>query len=176
MAAMLDVFIKGMSDGLSINPSRFYDYRHWHHSLTRPTSSLAFSRSLLPIYAALLAVALIVLSTRKQLYLLARFIYACFLKPIGHTGEQKSRLDAFYSTQASVYDATRTRLLRGREEMLRLLAGHLEQQRLSEDSSHVSEKLVWVDIGGGTGYNIEAMNHFFPIENFHAVYLIDLCE
>ncbi len=37
-------------------------------------------------------------------------------------------------------------------------------------------RLVWVDIGGGTGWNIEAMDAFHPIANFDAVYLVDLCE
>lgn len=49
-----------------------------------------------------------------------RFFYASFIKP--HTGDgpgngQQDALESFYSAQAGVYDATRKRLLRGREDM-----------------------------------------------------------
>ena len=49
-----------------------------------------------------------------------RFFYASFLKP--HTGDgtgkgQQDALESFYSAQADVYDSTRKRLLRGREDM-----------------------------------------------------------
>lgn len=47
-------------------------------------------------------------------------------------------------------------------------------RRLREREPH--RKLVWVDIGGGTGWNIEQMNQYFPIADFDQVYLIDLCE
>lgn len=36
--------------------------------------------------------------------------------------------------------------------------------------------LVWVDIGGGTGWNIEQMAEYFPLEELSQIYLIDLCE
>lgn len=36
------------------------------------------------------------------------------------------------------------------------------------------EPLVWIDLGGGTGWNIERMNEFFPISDFDQVYLVDL--
>lgn len=42
------------------------------------------------------------------------------------------------------------------------------------------KRYAWIEIGGGTGENIEKMNKYFPIANFHRVYLIDitpsLCE
>ncbi|CAG8734533.1 13135_t:CDS:2, partial [Dentiscutata erythropus] len=98
-----------------------------------------------------------------------KFIYACFLKPIGNNADQRSRLDSFYEDQAEVYDATRGRLLRGRLTMLRLTAGQLKKQM------DTLRKPIWVDIGGGTGWNIEKMNDFFPIEQFEKVYLVDLC-
>jgi len=75
-----------------------------------------------------------------------KFIYACFLKPIGNHADQRSRLDSFYKDQAEVYDATRGRLLRGRLTMLRLTAGQLRKQM-----DDTSRKPIWVDIGGGTG-------------------------
>nr|KAJ3420957.1 hypothetical protein HK105_004835 [Polyrhizophydium stewartii] len=44
----------------------------------------------------------------------------------------------------------------------------------------VDKRFAWIDIGGGTGENIERMNAFFPIRNFDKVYLVDitpsLCE
>ncbi|KAK5243688.1 hypothetical protein LTR16_007854, partial [Cryomyces antarcticus] len=39
----------------------------------------------------------------------------------------------------------------------------------------MSTKPVWVDIGGGTGYNIEAMSAFLSVpEFFQKIYLVDL--
>ncbi|CAG8572399.1 12315_t:CDS:2, partial [Cetraspora pellucida] len=99
-----------------------------------------------------------------------KFIYSCFLKPIGNNADQKSRLDSFYEDQAEVYDATRGRLLRGRLTMLKLTAGHLKKQM-----TNTSRKPIWIDIGGGTGWNVEKMNDFFPIEQFDKVFLVDLC-
>ncbi|KAF5370776.1 hypothetical protein D9758_001842 [Tetrapyrgos nigripes] len=78
----------------------------------------------------------------------------------------------FYEGQADVYDTTRRGLLRGRKTMLNLSAGHLKQLR----ASCPGKRLIWVDIGGGTGHNIELMDEFFPIAEFDAVYLIDLCQ
>jgi betaine lipid synthase len=56
--------------------------------------------------------------------------------------------------------------------MLNLSSAHLRQMRASPPT----KRLVWVDIGGGTGYNIEAMSEFMPLEDFDAIYLVDLCE
>ncbi|KAJ3325836.1 hypothetical protein HDU76_013059, partial [Blyttiomyces sp. JEL0837] len=36
------------------------------------------------------------------------------------------------------------------------------------------KRYAWIDIGGGTGSNIELMNTFFPIRNFDKVYLVDI--
>ncbi|KAK7057273.1 hypothetical protein R3P38DRAFT_3384712 [Favolaschia claudopus] len=101
-----------------------------------------------------------------------KFIWHCFLRPIGAV-DQKSRLDNFYQGQADVYDTTRNGLLRGRNTMLALSAAHLKSIRSAEPG----KRLVWIDMGGGTGHNIELMNEHMPIlESFDAVYLIDLCE
>jgi len=143
------------------------------HKLSSKTSS----HPLLPVYVGLLCLSVVLINTRKQLYLLGRFAYSCFLAPIGHSSEQKNRLDAFYSSQATIYDATRARLLKGREEMLRLTASHLQDQVTKRQTrGEKAKKLVWVDIGGGTGWNIEKMDEYFSISKFHAVFLIDLCE
>ena len=150
---------------------------HVHKALLHrlPSGIQSDSHPLLPVYLALLCLSVILLQTRKQVYLLLRFAYSCFLAPIGHSAQQKDRLDAFYTSQASIYDATRGRLLKGREEMLRLAAAHLSTQQAGM-SARDRQKLIWVDSGGGTGWNIEQMDAFFGLENFHAIFLIDLCE
>nr|GAT57621.1 predicted protein [Mycena chlorophos] len=131
--------------------------------MSLPTSSLAL------LAGALLAALWVARSGVLRPYL--TFAYHCFIRPIG-SGEHKDRLDKFYAGQASVYDSTRSKLLRGRKTMLSLSAAHLKSMR----ASNPNQRLVWVDIGGGTGYNIEVMDAFFPIADFDAVYLIDLCD
>lgn len=96
---------------------------------------------------------------------LALFAYNCFLKPISKSSsDQQVALESFYKGQAQVYDRTRSKLLKGRELMLQLCSSH----------SKKIQNLVWVDIGGGTGWNIEQMNEYRPISSFKAVYLVDL--
>jgi betaine lipid synthase len=56
--------------------------------------------------------------------------------------------------------------------MLKLCAAQLRDMQ----ASNPGKPLVWVDIGGGTGWNIEQMNEYFPISQLSQVYLIDLCE
>lgn len=77
-----------------------------------------------------------------------RFCYACFLKP--HSGDgtengQQDALESFYKAQAGVYDATRKRLLRGREDMLALVAAQLVHKAASEPTHDT--KRIWVDVG-----------------------------
>ncbi|KAI9503494.1 hypothetical protein BX070DRAFT_224000 [Coemansia spiralis] len=103
----------------------------------------------------------------RKLGVAATFAYNCFFKRLGKLDSQQKRLNAFYGGQASVYDTTRSKLLRGRKTMLRLCGAEL--QRMNGD-------LVWVDVGGGTGWNIEKMDEYFGIHNFKRVYLVDLCE
>lgn len=75
--------------------------------------------------------------------------------------------------QADVYDATRKRLLRGREDMLALAAAQLKYK--ADKGVFSGQKPIWVDIGGGTGYNIEAMQAYVDVPNFfQEVYLVDL--
>jgi betaine lipid synthase len=111
-----------------------------------------------------------------------RFFYASFLKPHAHgvgANGQQDALESFYKAQAGVYDRTRKRLLRGREDMLGLVAAQLVQ-KAAKDRTH-DPKRIWVDIGGGTGWNIEAMSGFVSVPDFFSsVYLVDfspsLCE
>lgn len=111
-----------------------------------------------------------------------KFFYASFLKP--HNGDgtengQQDALESFYKAQANVYDATRKRLLRGREDMLALVAAQLVNKK-NREHRHETRR-IWVDIGGGTGWNIEAMSKYVSVpEFFSSIYLVDfspsLCE
>ncbi|KAJ5483853.1 hypothetical protein N7539_006053 [Penicillium diatomitis] len=103
-----------------------------------------------------------------------KFFWASFLKPHDRSAEgQQGALESFYKAQASVYDATRHRLLRGREDMLGLVAAQLKYKVENRDIK--AGKAVWVDVGGGTGYNIEAMSAYLPVDKFFdQVYLVDL--
>ncbi|KAL2004404.1 hypothetical protein VTN02DRAFT_15 [Thermoascus thermophilus] len=115
------------------------------------------------------------IDTDSGIFTYLKFVYASFLKPHerGGEGNQQHALESFYKTQASVYDATRKRLLRGREDVLGLVAAQLKHK--VEKNEIQAGKPVWVDIGGGTGYNIEAMAEFLPVETFFShVYLVDL--
>lgn len=76
-----------------------------------------------------------------------RFFYASFLKP--HTGDgsangQQDALESFYKAQAGVYDTTRKQLLRGREDMLGLVAAQLVY-KAAKDRTH-DTKRIWVDV------------------------------
>jgi betaine lipid synthase len=75
-----------------------------------------------------------------------RFFYASFLKPHnGGLGEgQQAALESFYKAQAGVYDATRKSLLRGREDMLGLVAAQLVQ-KAAKERTH-DPKRIWVDV------------------------------
>ncbi|KAK0747930.1 hypothetical protein B0T21DRAFT_406491 [Apiosordaria backusii] len=104
------------------------------------------------------------------------FCYTCFFKP--HSGSSKASqqgaLESFYASQAAVYDVTRKILLKGREDMLALAAAQL-LHKAEKEGRNAKNKRIWVDVGGGTGWNIEAMAQFVNVpEFFSAVYLVDL--
>ncbi|KAI9029167.1 S-adenosyl-L-methionine-dependent methyltransferase [Hyaloraphidium curvatum] len=95
----------------------------------------------------------------------------------GLKGHQAA-LEEFYAAQAGSYDATRGVLLKGREEMLeRAVAAVLHRRDSGEGRT-----TTWIDLGGGTGYNVEAMAaalervrpglHLADV--FEKVYLVDL--
>jgi len=75
----------------------------------------------------------------------SKFAWNCFVKPHskGKSGSQQDALESFYSAQATIYDATRSRLLRGREDMLALVAA---QMRARVNTGTVPAKPVWVDV------------------------------
>ncbi|KAI0847088.1 hypothetical protein F5Y00DRAFT_125601 [Daldinia vernicosa] len=108
------------------------------------------------------------------------FFYTCFLKPHdgGNNGNQQDALESFYKTQAGAYDATRKALLKGREDMLALAAAQLSHRATKGEEK---KRRIWVDVGGGTGWNIESMSKFVDVAQFFdSVYLVDfspsLCE
>ena len=57
--------------------------------------------------------------------------------------------------------------------MLALVAAQLKHRAAIEGK--YNHKPVWIDIGGGTGYNIEAMRAYVDVPNFFSkIYLVDL--
>lgn len=86
-------------------------------------------------------------------------LYHLVFKPI-RGKDHAERLESFYGGQAEAYDAFRKRLLQGREELWRLVG--------------VPEGGVWVDMGGGTGANLE--NFGAAIAMLHKVYIVDLSK
>ncbi len=86
-----------------------------------------------------------------------KVIYHMVLKPI-RGKDHAQRLESFYMGQAEHYDSFRRRLLRGREDLWRVLGA--------------PEGAIWVDMGGGTGANLEFFGD--DIEKLQKVYLVDL--
>jgi betaine lipid synthase len=74
-----------------------------------------------------------------------RFAYSCFIKPHDAKAgrDQKAALESFYSSQASVYDRTRARLLQGRDDMLALVAAQVKHRIKDGRMIH---KPIWVDV------------------------------
>lgn len=106
-------------------------------------------------------------STIKTLY---HMIAAPF--KINTKASLQDNLETFYKNQAEHYDSYRKRLLWGRTPMLQACLAYLP----SLSSPSASSNLIWVDMGGGTGYNIEEMSKSIPINTFAKVYIVDLCE
>ncbi len=86
-----------------------------------------------------------------------RTLYHLALKPVrGKTHSE--RLESFYRGQSAAYDAFRRRLLRGRRELVETLdfpAGG-----------------TWIDLGGGTGENLEFT---LQLERLKSAVVVDLC-
>jgi len=72
----------------------------------------------------------------------------------------RDRLNQFYRGQADVYDSFRKRMLHGRQEMI--------------DALPIHDNSVWVDLGCGTGENLERFGD--RLKWFSQVHLVDLCE
>jgi S-adenosylmethionine-diacylgycerolhomoserine-N-methlytransferase len=91
------------------------------------------------------------LSDLKTLYHLAA-------KPV-RGDSHAARLESFYAGQAAGYDRFRQRLLQGRSELW--------------DAIPVPADGTWVDMGGGTGQNLERFGE--RIRDLKKVYVVDLC-
>ncbi len=72
----------------------------------------------------------------------------------------QERLEAFYSGQREAYDSFRRRLLHGRERMM-------------ESLPLPSSGGTLIDMGGGTGSNLEALGD--RIQNLDKAFVLDLC-
>ena len=86
-----------------------------------------------------------------------KILYHMLVKPV-RGDSHAERMESFYGDQAEGYDDFRKRLLKGREELW---------QQLPKD-----EGCIWVDLGGGTGANIE--NFGDSISKPEKIYVIDL--
>lgn len=87
-----------------------------------------------------------------------RVLWHLLVSPIRGTS-QAERLNSFYAGQAADYDAFRARLLKGRGELLQSLPAPTGG--------------VWVDMGGGTGANLEAAPW---LSSCRRVVVADLCQ
>jgi len=86
-----------------------------------------------------------------------KLLYHMLLRPI-RGKDHAARLESFYAGQADAYDDYRRRLLKGREQMCTAL--------------ELPPGGVWVDLGGGTGSNLEFVGQ--RIHELRKVYIVDL--
>tara|TARA_B100000809_G_scaffold251743_1_gene285605 strand:+ start:1651 stop:2382 length:732 start_codon:yes stop_codon:yes gene_type:complete len=86
-------------------------------------------------------------------------LYHMALRPI-RGDNHADRMDNFYSGQADTYDDFRKRLLQGRRELWQ--------------SIEVPENGRWVDMGGGTGSNLDFFGD--SIERLDRIYVVDLAR
>lgn len=86
-------------------------------------------------------------------------LYHMVLSPIRGESHQE-RLDSFYAGQAEHYDATRQKMLHGRDELFQSLPAPTGGK--------------WVDLGCGTARNAEAWGD--RIQNFGEATLVDLSD
>ena len=86
-----------------------------------------------------------------------KILYHMLLKPV-RGDSHAERMESFYGGQAEAYDDFRRRLLKGREKLWELLPK--------------DDNCIWVDMGGGTGANIE--NFGESISKPQKIYVVDL--
>eukprot|EP00879_Flechtneria_rotunda_P011867 GHRR01012396.1.p1 GENE.GHRR01012396.1~~GHRR01012396.1.p1 ORF type:complete len:672 (+),score=176.99 GHRR01012396.1:1113-3128(+) len=80
--------------------------------------------------------------------------------------DHAARLESFYGPQAAAYDKFRAKFLWGRRPMLAAAAARLRNRN----------DLIWVDMGGGTGENVDMMADYMSLHHFKAIYVVDLCH
>jgi len=88
---------------------------------------------------------------------LRTLVHASFAPVRGATHAE--RLEEYYRDQADSFDAFRPKLLHGRPELLRALT--------------IPDKAYLIDLGGGTGSNIEALGE--RRERCRKIDIVDLC-
>ena len=76
----------------------------------------------------------------------------------------QDRLESFYKNQAELYDGYRARMLHARQPMM---------SRLMVDPQRKGE-VVWVDLGGGTGANVEFVSSAILDGWFKQIVVLDL--
>lgn len=105
-----------------------------------------------------------------------RVIFNFLLSPFKRTqtSSHQQRLELFYKDQAQYYDNYRERLLWGRKPMLQTCAAYLTKT-MNTTHRPIQHSLVWVDMGGGTGYNVEQMDRYYSLKHFKKIYIVDLC-
>ncbi len=86
-----------------------------------------------------------------------KILYHMLVKPV-RGDDHAERMESFYGGQAGAYDDFRKRLLRGRQELW--------------DQISVPDGGVWVDMGGGTGSNVE--NFGDNVGRPAKIYVVDL--
>ncbi|MFV1966688.1 MAG: methyltransferase domain-containing protein [Pirellulaceae bacterium] len=86
-----------------------------------------------------------------------RILYHLALKPI-RGKDHAARMESFYAGQAGAYDDFRRRLLQGRQELWNAIDAPADA--------------VWVDMGGGTGANLDYFGD--RLAALRRVYVVDL--
>ncbi|MGL6196057.1 MAG: class I SAM-dependent methyltransferase [Thermoguttaceae bacterium] len=97
-----------------------------------------------------------------------KIIYHMAIRPVQGT-DHAERMDNFYSGQASDYDSFRRRLLLGREELWQNM---LEIAASKPNTDQSEDHLVWLDMGGGTGANLDFFGDH--INKLKKIYVVDL--
>jgi len=85
---------------------------------------------------------------------------------------QYQKMEAFYKLQKEGYDAFREGLLHARP----LLIDALHFNKQNEETKGKSQKLTWIDVGGGTARNLEYVPAKILRENFEKIVIVDVSE
>jgi len=91
-----------------------------------------------------------------------RILYHMIVRPV-RGKDHAERMDNFYSGQAADYDDFRRRLLQGRESLW---------NQLLQAPDHPVEGLHWIDMGGGTGANLDFFGD--KIRSLQKIHVVDL--